>query len=358
MKHILVFGDIEMGAGTVTDDFISDTAFCRVIDSWARRKGAVDLVLNGDTFDFLKVNDGEYSSRITEKISLRRLGMIERAHASVFESLKRFAEKRGKRIVFIIGNHDQDLLFPKVQRRLRSRLGRVVFAEMYKLGGVRIEHGHHHDFLNRWERPFRMHAGERVLNVPFGSAGVLTSYVRLKEEHPFLERIHTHHALFQWYPKMVRKLQMKGFWHVSQVLRAKLFDSTHPITHLPRGIFKELYKRWQESDWNVPDISRYVRSAESARIYVLGHRHKFRVREGKTTVILPDTWRDEYVLDGRTGRLYPKAKRYVHIIVKGRKHFWKVVTVPVKRSVWSFKDVLKDEQKYLGLAAKEEKRAG
>ena len=47
-------GDIEMGAGNLTDDFISDKSLSNVILEQSRKDHPVALVLNGDTFDFLK----------------------------------------------------------------------------------------------------------------------------------------------------------------------------------------------------------------------------------------------------------------------------------------------------------------
>ena len=53
MKEIVILGDIEIGGGNLTDDFISDNAFYELVNSYCSKKNPVDLVLNGDTFDFL-----------------------------------------------------------------------------------------------------------------------------------------------------------------------------------------------------------------------------------------------------------------------------------------------------------------
>ena len=73
-KQILIFGDIEMGAGNLTDDFISDKTLSRLILEFARRDHPIDLVLNGDIFDFLKAPSQLcptlYPRHITKDVSL------------------------------------------------------------------------------------------------------------------------------------------------------------------------------------------------------------------------------------------------------------------------------------------------
>ena len=84
-QHIIILGDIEMGAGNLTDDFISDTVLASSILAWSKLPGPVDLVLNGDTFDFLKCPSQLqpttiYPRHITAEISLAKLKLIQAAH--------------------------------------------------------------------------------------------------------------------------------------------------------------------------------------------------------------------------------------------------------------------------------------
>src|SRR3989344_4905067 len=77
-KEVIIIGDIEMGGGTLTDDFISDQTLSRLIYSLCNRNVPVDLVLNGDTFDFLKnphfINNSEFNpNTLTTEISFLNL---------------------------------------------------------------------------------------------------------------------------------------------------------------------------------------------------------------------------------------------------------------------------------------------
>lgn len=355
MVQLFVFGDIEMGAGNISDDFISDRALSRVIDAAAKRKDKVELILNGDTFDFIKVPSSAETGRITEDISLSKIKLIHTAHKRVFESLKAFNKKPNKKVYFLLGNHDQDLVFPRVQQYLKKQLGPVEFpGTHYNKGGVHIEHGHLHDVVNRADQPFTWHRGERVLSVPYGSAMVMSSFVDLKEEHPFLERIHSHKVMFRLYPPLVGKLTKRSWQHFFLALKYAVTDRSHPMAKFPSGIVKELYRRWKESDWGVPDASRRIDLRNLPRLCVLGHKHITKIKKGETTIVLPDTWRDEYILEGNTGWLRPKRKHYVHIQLENNNLSWNLVHVPIKRSIWRFKDILKDERKYIALAAQEE----
>src|SRR3989344_3896895 len=110
-RQIIVFGDVEFGAGTVTDDFISDSTFAKVIRSL---KGPVDLILNGDTFDFLKcpLKDGTYPLQVTEAMSLEKLEQVLNAHPKVIQALAVFTKGKNHKLYFNFGNHDLDLAFP------------------------------------------------------------------------------------------------------------------------------------------------------------------------------------------------------------------------------------------------------
>ena len=148
-KEIIVLGDIEMGAGNLTDDFISDNALSELIRELSQRSHPVDLVLNGDTFDFLKCpyllhNKLTYPRHITQEISLAKLNLIHRAHQKVFKALKKFTDKKQHQLFFTIGNHDFDLLYKEVQKEIKKLLGNnqnIYFCTKYQYSGVYIGHG-------------------------------------------------------------------------------------------------------------------------------------------------------------------------------------------------------------------------
>ncbi len=81
----------------------------------------VALVLNGDIFDTLAEDMDDYV--LVEKAvpALDRI-MSDVAFAGVFDALASLVTTEARTLVLVIGNHDIELAFPTVQRRLRARL--------------------------------------------------------------------------------------------------------------------------------------------------------------------------------------------------------------------------------------------
>ncbi len=373
-KEIIVLGDVEMGAGNLTDDFISDQALAELILELAERPHPVDLVFNGDTFDFLKCPFLEkggklvYPRHITREISLGKLELIYQAHTKVFLALKRFLGRQDKRCFFIVGNHDFDLVSKAVKEKLKKILGHSLqvhfLGRKYESSGVYAEHGQQHDFLNRLNlrRLFLRYRGETILNIPFVSLGLISQMMKVKEEHPFLERIYPRTLLFQIHPQTVKKLTLHS---AAYLLKSTLyypgryfFDPTYTF---PTGLFHEFYRRVKAVHWDVDEVLHSFKKEWSGglkknKIYVLGHVHKKLVEDKDGVVIIhPGSWRDEYELDEKTRTLTALPKRYVQVLVHadGRLEH-QLIELPVKRNQFDFGRVIKNEREHVQLAAREE----
>ncbi len=372
IKEIIILGDIEMGGGTLTDDFISDQALSKLIYSLCNKNIPVDLVLNGDTLDFLKCpyienNTITYPRHITSEISLAKLRLIYTAHTPVFDALQRFASEQKNRLFLIIGNHDPDLVHPEVQEGIKTLLHsseNVFFSFYYNDHGVYAEHGHQYDFLSKVneEHLFLSYKGQQILNIPWVSLGLISRFMTLKEEHPILERITPRPATFSHHKAVVKKLT----WRVIEYYVKSLFYYPFryyydPTYTFPRELLREFYRRVKNVHWDIDEIvdvfkKKRRKKLHRNKIYVLGHIHKRRIEEiGEVTIIHPDTWRDEYFMDTKTRELIPKTKRYVQVTVdSGNNLQWKMTAHPIKRSTFHFDDVVRDEKKHLQLAAQEE----
>ncbi len=165
-------------------EFFFDDDFGRLIRHLEEQAdGPVELVLNGDTFDFDSVTtlppepagDISWLARLRglaseEWMSLFKLERIVADHGEWFEHLAGFI-RRGGRVIFVIGNHDVELLWPSLQQRIRellevdSRSGErevgaseppaslvpdddpVVFCSWFYLsnGDTYVSHGHQYD---------------------------------------------------------------------------------------------------------------------------------------------------------------------------------------------------------------------
>lgn len=126
----------------------------------------VELVLNGDIFDFDSVMSlpEKKTFRVTrherltslkshEEKSLFKAKVILDQHHRFITALKSFVQ-RGNRVVFVIGNHDIEFYWVTVQKEITYRLSeteeeaqRVVFCDWFYVseGDTLIEHGHQYD---------------------------------------------------------------------------------------------------------------------------------------------------------------------------------------------------------------------
>ena len=369
-KEIIVLGDIEIGGGTEGDDFIADKALSDLITDLAKKKNPIDLVFNGDTFDFVKCpflveSKQTYPRHITEEVSLGKLDLMVSAHKRVFTAMRTFCKGKNKNIYFIIGNHDHDLFFPAVRRKLRDLLGsksKIKFRMSYKKHRVYIEHGQQYDVIHRinTKRLFLQYKGKKILWFPWTSFSLMSGFVHQKKIHPFLDRITPRPVLLSQH----RRALHKTVWNMtSYFLKSTIYYPlryySDPTFKLPPYFFPELIRRMRTNNWDVDNVVPNLKKNRKGRmhkykLYVLGHIHERYLEEKEGwTVIHPDCWRDEYVLDSDTKVIQAKSKNYVRIVV-GEDISWDLVTVPIKRSVWSFSEVIKDEWKYIEKAMYEE----
>ena len=170
-----------------------DHDFARLLEHVNRdATDPVELVLNGDTFDFNNITklpakpEGEVGWLARQRglgaeewMSAFKMGCIIHDHPTWFDALARFVAQ-GHRAIFVIGNHDAELHWPRVQALVREALGvpdphdeRVVFCAWFYLSGgdTYISHGNQYDPYCVVPTPvdplIEVHRRPRV-RIPFG----------------------------------------------------------------------------------------------------------------------------------------------------------------------------------------------
>ena len=369
-KEIIVIGDVEIGAGNLTDDFISDKALSELILSLANKKHPLDLIMNGDTFDFLKCpflkeEKYIYPRHITKDVSLGKLDLMHQAHTRLFEAWKQFAAVKDHNLYFIIGNHDHDLFFPEVQQQLRKLIGgNIHFPGLkYSFHTVYVEHGQQYDFLHQvnFKNLFVKYKGQSLLNFPWISFGLISAFMDLKQDHPFMERIGPRPIMLYLHSFLLRKVSLRSLgYFMKSILYYPFRYYADPTYRFPQRLFGELVRRMKSNHWDVDDIvSVFKRKRgpvlQKHKVYVLGHIHKKYIEQRRDCVIIhPGSWRDEYTVDTKNRILVPKKKHYVQIYVFADKLEHRVKEYPILRSGFLFDEVRKNELLYLQLAAMEE----
>lgn len=332
-RRFFVIGDIEMGGGDIMDDFHDDDTLVRFIEHVGGVKAdRVVMVLNGDVFDFLKMGyKGKYSRYITEDISLGKLDLILKAHSKVFEAWKRFLELQHTRLVFVIGNHDADVVWPKVQEKLREVLGRqtdgtgardskIVFTHSFDEEFFHAQHGNLIDpfFGFNHEKPIIEHKGKKILNLPFGSH-VATQYLTsFKAKFHQQEVLYPQHEVFKKYPEYKKEINRLMHHKALKIFVSDpLLHLGDPMYRVPYGkIIKHVLRHGFDGvhDDRFLDIEELDTKFGKKSLYVLSHAHVKNDRKGKNArYIIVDCWRTE--LNVLTPDLQKKPKTYVEIEV-------------------------------------------
>jgi len=208
----LILSDLHLGAGSghgvpnVLEDFAHDERFSELLAHYQEASGdddEIELILNGDIFDLLKIKiDGVWPLEITNEIATEKLRQCLEGHPVFVHSLREFLKGPNRRIVFIPGNHDLDMVMSGPQQLLRRYLGlsdapeRLRFitrSDTYYLPeGIQIRHGHQLERIHRVDYENLTHTrkdGAEVLSLPWGSLWILEVMNPAKEERSYIDRI-------------------------------------------------------------------------------------------------------------------------------------------------------------------------
>lgn len=178
-----------------TKEFFFDQQFVDFLNMIEKKAQGepVELVLNGDIFDFDSVMthplEAPFRVNYFEKIrglfpqpekSTYKVKRILEEHSVFFEALVNFIEK-GHRAIFIIGNHDVELHYRDVQTAIRKHLNlsqegekRMRFIEWFYISNndTLIEHGNQYDPYCLCEdpiHPFIRRYNYTSMRLPFGN---------------------------------------------------------------------------------------------------------------------------------------------------------------------------------------------
>jgi UDP-2,3-diacylglucosamine pyrophosphatase LpxH len=169
----------------------------------------IELVINGDLVDFLAEREtaAPHWRPFTpdQERAVDKLAAIAKRDSAFFEALAGFLGA-GHRLVLTIGNHDIELCFPLVRRKLESLLGvdrtkdyRLIYdGEAYVVGDALIEHGNRYDPWNVLDydalRRYRSLLSRRqpipdkyIFDPPAGSKMVSEVINPVKEEYRFID---------------------------------------------------------------------------------------------------------------------------------------------------------------------------
>lgn len=231
-KLKFIISDLHLGAGHSPDacnpleDFTATQEFIaflhQIVQESERHQSEVELIFNGDLFEFLQVPAADqfepaktYPSQAyldsSEEASIQRLKLIVQGHSAIFDSLADFmhVEEPPRRITVIKGNHDVALFWPGVKSYLREVLGAsgaraslLRFAdEFVSREKIYVEHGHQRaEKINGYHDSFDPRAlnDPSQLFYPAGSHFLINFFNQVEPQLPFVDQIKPLTALL-WY---------------------------------------------------------------------------------------------------------------------------------------------------------------
>ena len=172
---------------------------------------SVELVINGDCFDFL-LTPPALPGRAQTDVNMAHAKWVNivAAHAPWFAALRTFLQTTGHRVTFIIGNHDVELFYPSIRARVRSAIGaapgvvRFCLTQAYQpLPDVIIDHGCQFDAYNAipalWAQAATLSTPEQLetsdargsavgpTQLPWGSRYYYNAFLPAKLRLPYLD---------------------------------------------------------------------------------------------------------------------------------------------------------------------------
>ncbi len=154
----------------------------------------VELIINGDCFDFQTVKPHDTGGVMDACLAMEKLGRMIAAHRPFFETLGRFVKQPRRHITFMTGNHDIELCFAEVRAGIVEAMGiqqdveRVYFCpkRSYRpLPDVYIEHGNAYDFWT-CDLSITWDTSGHVMTLPVGTQYVQHAAFPVVERYPYL----------------------------------------------------------------------------------------------------------------------------------------------------------------------------
>jgi len=331
----LVISDFHLGRGrklpqggiNLLEDFVYDHRFKEWLDYYSEgvyENTEIELIFNGDMMNLIQVDyHGHYPVVITEHISASKMEKVIAGHKVFFDSLADFLAPKNRSLTYVIGNHDQEMLWPSVRAMFEKAIDKSVNWKniFYQVDGVYIEHGHQYEAVNRIDpaKPFLTeNLPEPILNLPWGTLFAVQWITKLKQHRPAIDKVRPFRMVVWW-------SLFHDTWMAIQSLLslAAYFLTTRFSKNRTRQTSLKMTLRILREASVFPDLTdaaRRILRTPDIHTVVFGHTHVYKqvqVTEEKQ-YINTGTWTDIISLDLET---YARRVRltYVRIEYTGEK---------------------------------------
>jgi UDP-2,3-diacylglucosamine pyrophosphatase LpxH len=315
MKSVkIVISDFHLGTGRILGDgaintleeFYYDEKFAELLNYYSTGIYAdheVELIINGDFLNLIGIDyRGHYLTVLTESISLEKIKRVVHGHQVVFAAMKKFAQSPNHLITYVVGNHDQEMLWPAVRLFFNEAIGASVRYKniVYFFDGVHIEHGHMYQFINRFnpKRFFlKKNVAEPILNLPFGSHFFVSFLMKVKDYNPHIDKIRPLGALIKWGLIQETVQTIKTLVSLLFSFAKYLVTTDSKFKWSWRSTLRDVFR----SDI-YPDLTtaaRKILDDDRVHTVIFGHSHVYRFRQfdGNKTYLNSGTWTEATSLE-------------------------------------------------------------
>lgn len=285
----LIFSDFHLGTGRYNadgslnfdEDFHHDKDFADLLSYYSNgryEREEAEIIFNGDTFNLIQTvaENLEEKEYITEEDIYNAMYDTIQGHSLFFKAISDFfARRKGGRVVFITGNHDQPVLHKPLQELISRKVSaEVVFVPLfYEFHGIYCEHGHNSELINRYD-PFSIWYrvnGKRVLKMPWGNHFVVQVIAKFKKEFPVIDKVKPFRHFLRWgllfKPIFTSRIFLNMVWFYIK----NRFFNPYP-EH--RALFKVNFSALADGIMH-RNIYRYVKALarKGKKAVILGHTH-------------------------------------------------------------------------------------
>lgn len=323
-KTIVVISDLHLGAGlrvnnrrNFLEDFYYDKELIEFINyhsSGHYLDREVELIINGDLFDllavpFVKYFDDEFWS---ERAALDKLKMIINAHIGVIEALKDFLSFPRNTIVYIIGNHDAELVFESLRDYLielfpeedRAKFRILLNDDTVYIPeeGIVLKHGHEYELAHQFSIKTCIATDinhNKYFIPPWGSYYVTRVINKFKEGRDYINAVRPvnkfiingiiYDTLYTF------RFMFANVYYFIMVRFVMIFKQNKKMgevfNHVKNDI--QLFKNYETLTEN------FVTSNENIKALIVGHTHDpiFHEYDDGSIFINTGTWTKMYNLD-------------------------------------------------------------
>lgn len=329
-KLKLIVSDFHLGGGrrlaqggvNALEDFNHDHRFKEMLEFYSQGlydDTEIELIMNGDMLNLIQVDyHGHYPSVITEAVSVTKVERVIMGHTVFFQALRDFLEPENRTLTYVVGNHDQEMLWKGTRDVFETAVGKTVNWKniYYLIDGIHIEHGHQYEAVNRMDptQPFLTeNLPEPILNLPWGTLFTVQFITKIKQHRPAVDKVRPFRMLIWW------SLMHDTWMAIVSLFQLVLyfFSTRFSKNRTRQSSLKTTLKIIREASVfpDLTDAARRILRTPEIHTVIFGHTHVYKqvqVSDHKQYINL-GTWTDIVSMDLET---YARRTKLTYVRVE------------------------------------------